>query len=311
MLIGLPRLIARMPVSSLEREEFEQRYQRVKIGFSGEIKVDDFLESLELPAGVHILKNIELTLGGGQSFQIDLLIISPKYMLLLEVKNIAGELSFEREPNQLVRNLHGKVSKMDCPVTQLSNTKVNLERWLQQRGWEISVSGCIILANQQAFVKSAPENAPIRFMKEIPLLLERMEKYPDIISVGEVDRLVKSIGHDRVEYNPFPLREYFRINEAVLKKNQLCPNCHLALRYINHKTRYCSNCRLNVKSDYERALQDWFIIFGQTITSRECQEFLGLSNRHQAKYAIRTVGLKKIGRSVATKYIWPPDKPFK
>lgn len=161
MLIGLPRLIARLPVNSIEREEFEQRYQRIRAGYSGELKVDDFLESLDLPSSTRVLKNIELSLGGNRSFQIDLLIISTKYILLLEVKNIAGELTFETNPNQLVRNLQGRVTKMDCPVTQLLNTKSYLERWLRQRGYLMGVTGKIILANQQVFVKVAPENASV------------------------------------------------------------------------------------------------------------------------------------------------------
>ena len=311
MLIGLPRLVARLPVNSVEREEFEQRYQRIQVGYSGELKVDDFLESLNLPSSTRILKNIELSLEGGQSFQIDLLVISEKYILLFEVKNIAGELTFESNPNQLVRNLQGRVTKMDCPVTQLLNTKSYLERWLKQRGYSISVMSKIIWANQQAFIKVAPENASVIFMKEIPLLLKALESYPEIMNLKDIEHLIESIKRHQVVYNPFPLREYFRINEAILKKNQLCPTCHLTLHYVNHKTRFCSNCQVNEKTDYEGALQDWFIVFGRTITSKECQEFLGLSNRHQAKYAIRTTGLKKVGKSVATKYIWPPDKPFK
>lgn len=122
-----------------------------------------------------VLKNVERSLGENQSSQIDLLIISTKYILLIEVKNIAGELIFETNPNQLIRNSQGKLTKMDCPLTQLLNTKAYLEKWLQQRGWSIAVTGKIILANQQAFVKVAPKNAPVIFMKEIPLLLNALE----------------------------------------------------------------------------------------------------------------------------------------
>lgn len=147
-------------------------------------------------------------------------------------------------------------------------------------------------------------------MKEIPLLLNALESYLEIMNTKGIGQLIERINQNQIMYNPFPLREYFRINEAILKKNQLCPTCHLTLHYVNHKTRFCSNCQVNVKTDYEGALQDWFIVFGRSITSRECQEFLGLSNRDQAKYAIRATGLKKVGQSVATKYIWPPEKPF-
>lgn len=311
MLVGLPRLIARLPVNRSEKDDFEALYQRVKIGFSGELKVDYFLESLGLPNSIRILKNIELSVGEDSSFQIDTLIISTKYILLLEVKNIAGELTFESSPHQLVRNLNGKILKMDCPITQLVNTKSYFEKWLGKRGIQVSVVGRIILANQQAFVKSAPKDAPILFMKELPSFLLKLENYPDIIGRDECLRLIKKIKQNQVAYDPFPLSEYFKVNPNLLKKSQLCPNCNLSLVYVNHKTRHCTNCRVDVRTNYESALQDWFMVFKGTITNRECQDFLGLKNRHQAKYALKVAGLKKIGKSVATKYIWPPNKPFK
>lgn len=131
------------------------------------------------------------------------------------------------------------------------------------------------------------------------------------MSSQEIEQLIERIMLEKVAYNPFPLREYFPIKEALLKKNQLCPNCHLPLHYVNHKTRFCPNCQMNIKIDYESTLQDWFMIFGKSITNQECRTFLELQNRHQARCAIQAAGLKKIGKSVASKYIWPPDKPFK
>lgn len=311
MLVGLPRLIARLPVNRSEKDEFEGLYQRVKIGFSGELKVDYFLESLGLPNSVRVLKNIELSVGEDSSFQIDTLIISAKYILLLEVKNIAGELTFESSPHQLVRNLKGQITKMDCPITQLVNTKSYFEKWLRQRGFQVAVIGKVILANQQAFVKSAPKDAPILFMKELPSILRKLESYSDIMGEEERLHLIEKIKQDQVVYDPFPLSEYFRLDPNLLKKNQLCPNCNLSLVYVNHKTRHCTNCRVDVRTNYESALQDWFMVFKGTITNRECQEFLGLKTRHQASHAIKVAGLKKVGQSVATKYIWPPNKPFK
>lgn len=306
----MPRLLARLPNNFSERGEFEQLYHRLMTGYRGEIKVDRYLDSLGLPSSIKVLKDLHLSLGKGNSFQIDTLIISEKHLCLFEIKNIAGDLYFQTNPNQLIRRISGKVTKMDCPLIQLSNTTAYFEKWLAQRNLSFEVSGQVILANQQSFVQEAPLNAPISFMKMIPTILQEKESQPTIMSSTQLEELIEMIQLGQVEFNPYPLCEYYQIDPNILKVGQLCSSCNISLDYSNHKRRVCKKCRKIVPTDYESTLQDWFMIFNTTMTNSQCRYFLQLKTRYSANYAMKSVKLNKVGQSVATKYIWPPEKPF-
>lgn len=311
LLLAMPRLLARLPDHYSERSEFEQIYNRLKAGYTGERKVDRYLESLALPSSIKILKDLHLSLGEGHSFQIDTLIISEKFILILEIKNIAGDLYFDTNPNQLVRILAGSKTKMDCPVTQILNTKAYFEKWLAQRNLSQDVEGRIILANQNAYVHSASTEAEISFMKGIPLILQKKEQQSPIMNTNQLNKLVEMLKQNQVDYNPYPLCEYYRINPEILKTGQLCRTCNFPLSYINHKSRFCKKCGIKVPTDYESTLQDWFMIFSNSISNKQCRNFLRLEKGDHAKYALKSSNLNKIGESVATKYIWPSNKPFK
>ncbi|PKG22089.1 nuclease-related domain-containing protein [Niallia nealsonii] len=65
-----------------------------------------------------ILHDLRLS-DGNHYFQIDVLILSKKFALLLEVKNYAGELYFDTEFHQLIRKKEESTSALPYPLTQL------------------------------------------------------------------------------------------------------------------------------------------------------------------------------------------------
>ncbi|WP_082919413.1 nuclease-related domain-containing protein [Cytobacillus oceanisediminis] len=64
----------------------------------GEEAVDYFLK--DLPEFI-IVKDTRLSNGNGDFFQIDMLLLCPIFLLILEIKNISGTLYFDPAFNQL------------------------------------------------------------------------------------------------------------------------------------------------------------------------------------------------------------------
>lgn len=314
LLRALPRLIARLPENYPGKKELdlERKLYQIEAGYSGEKKVDRFLEKLELPKSSIVLTDLHFALSPGQTFQIDTLILTEQHIIHLEIKNMVGELYFESNPHQLRRVLpSGDETIMECPLTQLEVARMNLQLWFAKRGVHIEVQSQIILASKNASVKLIPPNSPILYLKRLSILLHELAKEPTLYKVAELKKMSKLIQQQKLNYSPYPLCEYYRIDPNLLKRGQLCTKCSLSMSLKSHKQRYCIKCNLVESNDYTLPIQDWFMLISGSITNQQCRKFLKLKNKDAAYYALNSLQLNKEGRSVATKYYWPKENPLR
>ncbi|MCZ2257289.1 nuclease-related domain-containing protein [Sporosarcina sp. G11-34] len=292
----------------------ENQLYRIQSGFFGEKFVDQNLELKAYPQRPEILTNIHLYLSPQKSFQLDTLFVTQKSVVILEVKNLTGDLRFisDGDLRQLEQTLpSGKVTIMDCPIVQLENERYYLQTWLADRGVDVHVSGRVVLAGKNGKVVSAPPNAPLVYLNRLRMYLEKKESGQAIYSTAEVNKISGMIRQSQTTYNPFPLCEYYRIDPNSLKKGQLCSNCDSTMTYLNHKRRRCNACSTIEANNYRQTLTDWFMLISDSISNRQCRDFLQLATRHDANYALKTIHLYKEGKSVATRYYWPKGKSFK
>lgn len=310
LLTALPRLIARLPSNYpyIESINLPKRLYQLEAGFSGESKVDHYLQKIYAPELPIILTNVELTLSTNYSFQIDTLLITRQTVFILEVKNIKGKLFFKSNPHHLLREIDGEETIMECPITQLNIAKDNLSIWLAQRGIEVNISGIVVLANNQAIVKEAPSNSPITYIKRLAIILREINQMPPIYNVQDVQMIAKLIQANQTSYRVYPLCNYFKIDPNLLKKGQLCSLCNQTLIYRNHKTHYCIKCKLVVANQPEQAIKDWFMLISDSISNEQCRHFLQLKSAHEAYYVLKSLNLDKTGKSVATRYSWPAGR---
>lgn len=308
LLVSLPRLIPRLPDHDLNKEKFAKRLYQLQAGYSGELKVDYYLQKIGVPDSSIILTNVELTLSSNYSFQIDTLIITKQTIFILEVKNIKGNIYFKSNPHHLLREINGEETIMECPLTQLEITKENLSIWLAQKGIEMNISGIVVLANNQCIVKEAPPNPAITYMKRLAIILRQMNKMTPIYKSEYIQMIAKLIQANQTSYRVYPLCNYFKIDSNLLKNGQLCSLCNQTLIYRNHKTHYCLNCKLVVANQPEQAIKDWFMLISDSISNEQCRHFLQLKSAHEAYYVLKSLNLDKTGKSVATRYSWPAGR---
>jgi hypothetical protein len=64
-------------------------------------------------------------------FQIDSLILSPYFALIIEVKNIAGTLHFDPVFDQLIRKLYDTEQGLPDPLSQVRKQTNQLYKWIE------------------------------------------------------------------------------------------------------------------------------------------------------------------------------------
>jgi len=304
LLDALPRLIARLSPTHPKMEELKNQLYRTGAGYSGECNVDSYLERAQFTRLTRIFTDVHLETSNNFTFQIDTLIVTERYVLIVEVKNITGTVRFVQNPPHLLRELdNGNETIMDCPVYQLSANKVNLDDWFQQRGYKIKTAGLLVLANQNTVVKDVPPDFPILYKKQLPYYLRNFQPNEPIFSVVQIQDISRKIQDEQQQFNPFPLCSYYNIDTRSLKEGLLCRYCNGLLQRKNRETWHCLLCKKNGEDPYNDGINDWFLLVKNSIRNEECRKFLQLKDKHSTYYALKNSNLLRKGNSIASFYI--------
>ena len=117
-LIGLQALYERLNNDHPLKDLVQSKILSAKAGIKGEKNVKLIFNKYTFSFEYAVLLDLNLSFNG--KFQVDALFITRHYILILESKNIIGELSFERDPLCLRRVLEsGQVDVYESPEVQL------------------------------------------------------------------------------------------------------------------------------------------------------------------------------------------------
>jgi len=281
------------------------RLYRTEAGYAGEIKVDRYLESIDFTERVHIFTDLQLPVNPKFDIQIDTLILTPSYAFILEIKNIAGTLNYISNPPHFECTYEDKKSiVIDCPIMQLNNNRNGLDIWLEKNGFPIHSTGMIVMANNKTSVKNAPSEMPIMYAKHLPLYFRTLENGKVLLTDNQFYSLVEKLGRDQQQYNPYPLSERYRIDKAHINKGVICSTCNSKIDRVNHMVWVCPACELKSNQPFAEGLKDWFMIMKSTISNEECRNFFLLKDKYAANYVLKSLPLKRVGKSRASIYTW-------
>jgi Nuclease-related domain len=126
----LEALLRRLPNEHPKRRQILEEYNKVMRGYRGELSLNYPLSFL-LEDQYYILHDVRL-FDGIHYFQMDTLIASKKFFLIIEVKNIAGTLTFNTEFPQIIRSTEEKEEAFPDPVNQVIRHRLQLENWLER-----------------------------------------------------------------------------------------------------------------------------------------------------------------------------------
>jgi hypothetical protein len=123
-------LLRRLPKNHKKWKEILRNLKKVSTGFKGEHELDYHLEFLP-DEDFDILCDLRIPLDH-RTFQMDTLVLSPHFALIIESKNIFGTLLFDDTSKQLFRTFEGKREGFANPIQQAKRQQILFERWLKR-----------------------------------------------------------------------------------------------------------------------------------------------------------------------------------
>lgn len=250
---------------------------------------------------------------GDYHFQIDTLILSPFFVLLLEIKHISGTLFFDHSFDQLVQTYNEKERSLPNPILQGKRHHAQFKSWLKENKLPIlPIEHLAVSTNQYSVLKADPRNTLVfKHICTSEKLTEKIEemanKYqePKILP-KEVKKISRTLLKSHTPFWPDLLKTY-GISKEELTTGILCPNCRTSKMRCIHGFWLCPSCGQRGKDAHIQSLADYFLLFRPSINNSQFRIFSGISNVKSASSFLRRSGLPSAGTTKSRTYFPPAD----
>ncbi|MDM5318035.1 nuclease-related domain-containing protein [Fictibacillus sp. b24] len=314
-LLKLEVLLERTSLSHKRRQDFEAEYAKNFAGYKGEASLDYYLNGL-VGKDYHIFHDIRLPRDEHHKyfFQIDCLVVHPNFFVLLEVKNLIGNLYFDHQFDQIIRTKDGVDDTFSDPVNQVELQKLHFSKWLVQYKFpKVPIQTFVVVTNPKSFIRISPKygtkaNKIIRGNELAKKLNEYSNHSADFtLFKKDVKKLSKQIMKDHTPNNVDILKS-FKIQKNEIITGVECPLCKKFAMIRTHGNWFCTSCQNKSKGAHIKAIQDYALLFGETAKNKELREFLHIDSRTSLKKLMISMDIPPIGTTKAATYTLPLPK---
>ncbi|WP_176222106.1 nuclease-related domain-containing protein [Tuberibacillus sp. Marseille-P3662] len=290
----LEALIRRLPENHAKQRSLKEDLTKRKAGYGGELELDYHLRLL--PYSWKIFNDLRLTYHN-RAFQIDALILTPNFAVIVEAKNLAGNLTYDPTFNQLIQNHNGKVRRISDPFAQVIRQRNLLIKWLEYHNvYSLPFEYLVVNTNPRTILEADSNNQHIAkhflHVENVPISVKNVTSvYKDpIINARESHQLSTLLVN---AYQPASINilEEYGVSKNELLQGVHCPKCEAIPIKRKNRKWYCQKCQSTSKDAHEQAIHDYFYLVKSTITNGECRDFLQLSSRHVAKRLLNSMYL--------------------
>ncbi|WP_226675335.1 nuclease-related domain-containing protein [Rossellomorea aquimaris] len=289
-LLKLDAVLGRLQKDDPKIPLLKENLAKIKAGYNGEKAIDYQLGYLP-SKDYYIFHDIRLEVNG-RYFQIDTLILTNSFILILEVKNIAGSVNFDTVFNQFIQTKNGVEYAYPDPILQLNRQEVQLKEWLINNNLPaITVHGLVVISHPKTIITANNDtlNKKVIRAASLPNKIIQLQNYfqKRMITDKELRKTIRMIKKYDTPLNLSILQTY-KINEKDILPGVKCEKCDFLPLVREHGYWRCSYCNLKSKYGHIEALKDYYLIFGNTITSSKLRDFLLISSPSLATRLIRS-----------------------
>lgn len=235
-------------------------------------------------------------------FQIDNLLLCSAFGLILEVKNMGGELRFEKNFNQMIQTQKDNRIRRTNPVLQAKVQAIKLKKWLMVNNCpKIPIYYLFVNSNPNTIIVSEPDNERTNqlicnseFLIEKIIQIENVNK-KEILDSKQLRRIKRLLLAKHTPENPNIL-QHFNLTQYDILTGVQCPSCnYLPMIYYWGKWN-CPNCKVKSKTAHMKAVHDYFLLIKPSITNTEFRKFLHIDSVHIAQKLLSSMNLTYTGK---------------
>ncbi|USK54559.1 NERD domain-containing protein [Cytobacillus solani] len=290
-------LLRRLPKDHIKRQEMEEDLRKRWAGYRGEQAVDYYLGKLP-DKDFLIFHGIRLS-NSEYLFQIDTLILTPYFALILEIKNYSGTLYFDPTFNQWIQTTQMGEKGYPCPIEQANQQKQGLKKWLEARNISIPIDFLVIISKPSTILKTAHVNTPIlQKVLHVQFILDKIQKmkYKDpLLNTKELKRISRLM---LKEHKPetLDILTFYKIHPTEIITGVICSNCMSIQMTKCYGSWICPECKQKDPHAHVRAVDDYFLLFNDSpLSNQKFRDFLHLTSPYIANRLLLSMNLPFTG----------------
>ncbi|XXM72132.1 nuclease-related domain-containing protein [Lysinibacillus sphaericus] len=249
-------------------------------GYNGEKSIDYYLGFLS-EKEYYILHDVRLP-DGERYFQIDTLIITKKFALIVEIKNLAGSIHFDTNFNQVIQTKNGVEQALPDPILQIQRQETQFKNWLKRNKLHtIPVTSVVVISNPHTLLRTNDSRLYKTIIRS-DFLLHKIKQIQssfstNILSDSEIKKMIRKIKKDSEPLNQSILT-LFNVNNEDILKGVICSNCKKLFMRRIYGTWQCPHCHQRKKDSHLDAMYQYFLLYGNEITNKQLREFIKISS---------------------------------
>lgn len=265
-------LFDRLPARHAAKEKVYGEVKRALAGAAGEKRTVELLErELDLVEKAKIFRSVWLPYMDGFA-QVDVLVLHTNFVCALEVKNMVGEFYFDSVNFQFYRIVDGRKEGMRNPEAQLHRAVRATEKY-----FGCKVQGTIVMSSRSGRVAVPPKLYQAIALDYLPFHIEKMV---DTRLSFDVEGLEVLVRQSRGQFNGPDLLKKHKLTRECLEVGVRCLGCRRATCEWRDRKWRCRFCGSLSSDAHEFALQEYAILFGSELTSKEARRWLGISDKY-------------------------------
>ncbi|TLS35332.1 nuclease-related domain-containing protein [Pseudalkalibacillus caeni] len=305
-ILKLQALLRRLPPDHPKIPSIKEELKKRTAGFKGETSLDFPLGLLDQQK-YFILHDIRLPYKE-HFFQIDTLVITCNFIVLIEVKNIIGTIYFDPIFNQLIRRYEDKETAFPDPILQIKRQEGHLKGWLKKNRFEeIPIYSLVAISNPQTIIRTTNENHTLNqkvlHKEALPVKVKQIESIAKekVLSEKELKKIIRLL---KKQHTPpgFPILDQYDIKKNEILKGVICCSCNCYTYKRQHGYWFCSKCQHRSKDAHFQALKDYELLISPTITNNQLRDFLKIESSAVATRLFHSMNLPYSGSNKGRVY---------
>ncbi|MGI2326384.1 nuclease-related domain-containing protein [Planococcus sp. YIM B11945] len=294
---SLERLLYRLPEQHAQRKFLEVELFRSAAGKRGEDRIERKFVEFDWEENHQFLRDINLSLGDWK-VQIDGLLVTERGAIIIESKNISGQLYFQEETGEFSRtDLEGVKTVMEDPTIQLNKHIRFLTKFFRLKKIDLPIAVLIVFTSKQCEFLTKPKHHYVcKTYQLIEYLYRILQQFPVESAQISVSKIVKMLQKQQTPFKRIPLCQQYYVDAKDLQPGILCFQCkqHTVIR--RHKTGWsCSSCQNIDPQALEFALREYFSLVHTEISNSKFREFFKIESLYTASRLLGTFDLEASG----------------
>lgn len=260
------------------RAQIEADLAKRQAGFRGEQNLAYYLDTFQ-KEDWHIFYALKL-----EDCQIDTLLLTPTFISLLESKNYSGVVRFEPD-GQFMRRVADRYEGYANPLLQVGRHRALLRKWLSNHGLpKLPIEADVVIAFPATIIENPGKLRHVQehvfHAEQAPMKLEKLiEKYKHTHNffefIPQIEHLLLQEHNDK----PINVLNLFNIHPSELRRGVHCDKCRSFDMQRIYANWFCPRCGYKSKTAHIPMILHYFLLFGSTMTNKQCRAFLRVSDR--------------------------------